>query len=215
MNYSVSINVSMYQYQCISILTDTLHFNDHLQDSQLLLFYLIFSWYLACHALKDYLCFSFFSVFYLGYNHSSSPSLPIRSFIFPPTFSFSLLSSFSSVFFSSYYFIKCSFLFYEPFGFSNWSHCIFALQEYILKNDTYIVFIQDFSGRNVKRDSRLLKDIHILLCLFWRRQCVYFLASKSLKWSEHYVNKQTVFLFPFSPNVVELNYIFINLYGFL
>lgn len=143
------------------------------------------------------------------------PSLPICSFTFLPTFSFSPLSSFSCIFFSFYYFIKCCFLFYKPFGFSNWSHCIFALREYILKNDRYIVFIQDFSVRNVKIDSRLLKDIYILLCLFWRRQCVYFLASKSLKWSEHYVNKQTGFLFPFSQNVVELNYIFINLYGFL
>lgn len=136
----------------------------------------------------------------------------LSSFLQP---SLSLLSSFSCIFFSFYYFIKCSFLFYKPFGFSNWSHCIFALREYILKNDRYIVFIQDFSVRNVKIDSRLLKDIYILLCLFWRRQCVYFLASKSLKWSEHYVNKQTGFLFPFSQNVVELNYIFINLYGFL
>ena len=65
------------------------------------------------------------------------------------------------------------------------------------------MFIQDFSVRNVKRDSRLLKDIYILLCLFWRRQCVYFLASKSLKWSEHYVNK-LFFCFHFPKMLLNL-----------
>lgn len=97
------------------------------------------------------------------------------SLVLPPTPPYSSLSPSISMFSSS----LTTFL-----AFLSHIHCFFPSKNIYILNDPHTMFIQSFFLiRNLKLDSRLLKNIYLLLCLFSSLQ--------SSKMSEHRINKQT------------------------